>query len=131
MYASQEARDADIDELAAAGLRRAARALPGRRPRSFQDAVVAVPEGGWVGDFRRLASGGQRLSPHRRSPACGTARSRSTTPTSARATDPGDWPEDFLDEMFDRAVHDRRTGPARCCARRTASTVWASATDPW
>ena len=24
---------------------------------------------------------------------------------------PGHWPEEFLDEMFDRAVHDRSDGP--------------------
>ena len=58
MYHSQEQRDADIEELQAAAptdLRE--RFLASTR--GFQDAVVAVPEGGWAGEWRRLASGGE------------------------------------------------------------------------
>ena len=45
---------------------------------------------------------------------------------------PADWPEDFLDEMFDRVVRDR-DGRARrrCCARPTATYRWPAGTDPW
>ena len=109
MYASQEARDADIDDLAAVGPTE----LRGRflaATTLFQDAVVAVPEGGWVGDFRRLASGGQRLARI----AIPGMRHREVEIHHAdlgAGYGPGDWPAEFLGEMFDRAVHDRSDGP--------------------
>ena len=110
MYASQDARDADIDELAAAtpaDLRDRFLAATSR----FQEAVVAVPEGGWVGEFRRLGSGGQVLA------RIGIPGMRHREVEIHHADlgigyGPGHWPEDFLAEMFERVVHDRATGPA-------------------
>jgi maleylpyruvate isomerase len=109
MYASQEARDADIDELAAVGsteLRERFLAATA----GFEDAVVAVPEGGWVGDFRRLTSGGQRLA------RIGIPGMRHREVEIHHADlgvgyGPGHWPHEFLAEMFDRAVDDRSDEP--------------------
>ena len=115
MYASEEARDADIDELA-----------PGARPASsapgcsaaatdFADAIAAVPEDAWSTTDR--ADARRADLPGRRPPSgCGCARSRSTTPTSAPATATRDWPPEFaallLDAMAKRG-RGRRAVPGR------------------
>jgi maleylpyruvate isomerase len=109
MYASQEARDADIDELAPLGSAEIRERFLAATSR-FQDAVVAVPEGGWVGDFRRLGSGGQVLA------RIGIPGMRHREVEIHHADldvgyGPGHWPEEFLAEMFERVVHDRAQGP--------------------
>ncbi len=110
MYLSQEARDADIEELAAADpapLRE--RFLASTT--AFQEAVYAVPEGGWAGDFRRLAAGDVII----RRIAIPGMRHREVDIHHAdldAGYGPADWPEDFLDEMFNRVVRDREDGPA-------------------
>ena len=109
MYASQDSRDSDIDQLSSVGsaeLRERFLAATSR----FQDAVVGVPEGGWVGEFRRLASGGQVI---KRISIPGM-RHREVEIHHADlgvGYGPGHWPAEFLDEMFSRVVHDRAGGP--------------------
>jgi len=110
MYRSKDERDTDIEELAAAE-------PPVLRERFlasttlFHDAVVAVPEGGWAGEFRRLASGDTII----RRIAIPGMRHREVEIHHADL-DAGygaaDWPEDYLDEMFNRVVQDRQAGPA-------------------
>jgi maleylpyruvate isomerase len=109
MYVSQEVRDADIDKLAEeqpSALRE--RFLAGST--LFQDAVLAVPEGGWAGEFRRLSSGGQVI---RRIEIPGM-RMREVEIHHAdldAGYGPRDWPEPFLDDIYDRVVRDREDGP--------------------
>jgi len=110
MYRSQEERDTDIEELAAeepAALRE--RFLASTT--LFQDAAFAVPEGGWAGEFRRVAGGGpiiDRIS-------IPGMRHREVEIHHAdldAGYGPGDWPEDFLDRVFSRVVRDRAEGPS-------------------
>ena len=107
--ARRRRRTDDIEDLAggsAAQLRERFLASTAR----FQEAVVAVPEGGWAGEFRRLPSGGQVFQ------RIGLPGMRHREVEIHHADldagyGPGSWPPEFLDEMFLRLVHDRAGGP--------------------
>jgi maleylpyruvate isomerase len=109
MYASQEERDADIEKLAgedAAAVRE--RLLASTT--LFQEAAMAVPEDGWAGEFRRLSSGGQ-IIPRRQIPAMRLREVEIHHADLGAGYGPGDWPEPFLDDLFERVVQDREGGP--------------------
>ena len=109
MYRSKEARSDDIEALvgdSAAHLRERFLASTA----VFQEAVVAVPEGGWAGEFRRLPSGGQVFQ------RIGLPGMRHREVEIHHADldagyGPGSWPTEFLDEMLLRLVDDRAGGP--------------------
>ncbi len=109
MYRSEEARNDDIEGLAggpAAQLRERFLASTTH----FQEAVVAVPEGGWAGEFRRLPSGGQLFQ------RIGLPGMRHREVEIHHADldagyGPGSWPPEFLDGIFARLVDDRSGGP--------------------
>jgi maleylpyruvate isomerase len=110
MYLSQEERDADIEKLAGeepSALRD--RFLAGAT--LFRDAVTAVPEDGWAGEFRRLASGGP-IIPRIEIPGMRHREVEIHHADLAAGYGPRDWPEPFLDDIFDRVVRDREGGPA-------------------
>ncbi len=130
MYPSQEARDADIDELAAvgsaelrerflAGDHRASRTPSSRCPR----AAGWVTSAGWP----RVGS----VSPASAIPGMRHREVEIHHADLGAGYGPGHWPEEFLDEMFDRAVHDRADGPGALLRTPDGETRWASATDPW
>jgi len=109
MYESEDTRASDIEALQAAGateLRErflAATTL-------LQHAVVAVPEGGWAGEYRRLATGGE-LFPRIAIPGMRHREVEIHHADLDAGYGPAQWPTQFLDEMFDRLVEDRATGP--------------------
>ena len=128
MYASDEARDGDIDDLAAADRAELRdRFLAGTT--LIGDAVERLPDDLWTETFERTPGG--RVDPVRPpSPACGCARWRSTTPTWTPATRPGDWSDatsssHLIGAMVKRApadtsfrVHADRPGPHLDVRRR-------------
>ena len=109
LYASSETRDDDIADLAR---------LPAGRLRDrflasctlFHEAVDRVPEGGWVGEFRRVPGG-----PGFPVAALLPMRHREVEvhhADLAAGYSPADWPEAFLDAAFTAIVEDRQDGPA-------------------
>jgi maleylpyruvate isomerase len=110
MYSSQEARDADIEKLAGEDPS-AVRERFLASTTLFQEAAVAVPEDGWAGDFRRWPSGGQVI-PRLQIPAMRQREVEIHHADLGAGYGPGDWPEPFLDDLFDRVVRDREGGPA-------------------
>ena len=44
---------------------------------------------------------------------------------------PADWPEDFLDEMFNRVVRDRGDGPAALLRTPDGDVPLAGGAGPW
>jgi maleylpyruvate isomerase len=110
MYQSPAARDADIEELARA-------APPELRDRFlasttlFSEAVTGVPEGGWTGEFRRVAGDGPLLN---RIAIPGMRHREVEIHHGDLGTGygPADWPEEFLDRVFNRVVRDRESGAA-------------------
>jgi len=108
MYRSQEQRDADIEELAQAdGGELRERFLASCAV--FQEAVVAVPEGGWAGEFRRLAGGGQIVN-RIAIPGMRLREVEIHHGDLGTGYGPADWPEGFLDKVFNRVVRDRSEG---------------------
>lgn len=109
MYRSQDVRDADIEQLGRADHAE----LRDRFLASttvFAEAVMAVPEGGWAGEFRRTGDGGALV---RRISIPGM-RHRELEIHHAdldAGYGPRDWPEEFLDSVFNRVVRDRADGP--------------------
>ena len=109
IYASSEARDADIDALAA---------VPPAMLRDrflasctfFQEAAERVPDDRWVGEFSRVPGGPgfpvQALLPMRHREV--EVHHADLGASYSRA----DWPEIFLDAAFNAVVHDREEGPA-------------------
>ena len=75
MYCSQDARDADIKELAAADHAELRERLLLVSLTTFQDAVVAMPDESWSGRFDRTGGGWRHVAPRRRTPHAG-ARDR-------------------------------------------------------
>ena len=110
MYLSLADRDADIEELArAAPPELRARFLAGTT--LFQEAVTGVPVGGWAGEFRRVASGGPLINRI----AIPGMRHREVEihhGDLGAGYGPADWPEEFLDRVFNRVVRDRESGEA-------------------
>jgi len=108
MYDSPEDRDADIEELAKAGPAE----LRDRFLASttlFHEAVVAVPEGGWAGEFRRVSVGAPTINRI----AIPGMRHREVEIHHAdldTGYGPAQWPEEFLDRVFNRVVRDREDG---------------------
>lgn len=108
MYASQERRDADIDELAPA----TPSALRDRFFASctlFQDAVLHTPEAAWAGSFPRIPG----ADPWPASEILGMRRREVEIHHADLDVgySPADWPEELVDAVFNRVVHDRKTGP--------------------
>jgi maleylpyruvate isomerase len=109
MYASLERRDGDIEALAGlppADLRD--RFLASTT--DVQDAVVAVPEGGWAGDFRRV-DGDEQLVARISIPAMRHREVEIHHVDLLVGYAAADWPEEFLGEVFDRVRRDRADGP--------------------
>jgi len=108
MYGSQQERDADIETLAQAD----PTDLRDRFLASttiFHEAVVAVPEGGWAGEFRRVSGGGPligRIS----IPGMRHREVEIHHGDLEAGYGPADWPEKFLDSVFNRVVRDRADG---------------------
>ena len=109
MYPSQAARDADIQELAAAG-------PPALRDRFLasctliHEALGRVPEEAWGGTFRRLPG-----TPPLPLGALPGMRHREVEVHHAdlgAGYGPADWPEPFLDATFNQVVGDRAEGTA-------------------
>jgi maleylpyruvate isomerase len=109
MYPSEGARADDIEALVeGSGAELRERFLASTTV--FHEAVVAVPDGSWAGEFRRLASGGQVFQ---RVDLPGM-RHREVEIHHAdldAGYGPARWPREFLDETFDRVVRDRAGGP--------------------
>jgi len=109
MYPSDQQRDADIDELVAAGpdeLRHRVLASTTR----FADQVEAMPRGGWEGAYNRLPEGPTW-------PAVTIVATRRRE-VEVHHTDlglsyaPQDWPEDFVVELLDAVTVDHAgSGP--------------------
>lgn len=108
MYLSQEVRDTAVEDLAVAE-RAALRERFMASTTHFWEAVVAVPEGGWQGEFRRVASGGDLLQ-RVAVPAMRRLEVEVHHADLGTGYGPADWPETFLDEVFNRLVHDRDEG---------------------
>ena len=85
MYASQEARDADIADARRQPTRRDPRPAARRRPPSSPTRSARCPTTPGGTDIERTP-GGRTFTAGGASRACGCARWRSTTPTSAPAT---------------------------------------------
>lgn len=110
MYRSQEDRDADIEELAKAGPAELRERFLASTT-LFHEAVVAVPEGGWAGEFRRVSAGGSMIN---RIAIPGMRHREVEIHHGDLATGygPAEWPEEFLDRVFNRVVRDREDGTA-------------------
>jgi maleylpyruvate isomerase len=109
MYASQESRDAEVAGLAA----ESPSALRDRFLASctrFQDAVDHMPDDGWAGSFRR--SPGADPWPAAELPTMRWREVEIHHADLAAGYTVADWPEPFLDAMFNRVVHDREAGPS-------------------
>ncbi len=109
MYASQQSRDADIDELSGAS-------PSGLRDRLlgscalFNDAMHRVPDDAWEGRFERTPGG-----PQFRRTSIPTMRLQELEIHHADLAvgySAADWPAEFVDLMFTRVVQDRADGPA-------------------
>ncbi len=107
MYASQERRDADIDALAAeAPARVRDRFLASCT--AFQDALDHLPADAWKASFERTP-GGQVL-PLVEVPAMRRREVEIHHADLDHGYGPADWPEEFVDTVFNRVVHDREGG---------------------
>lgn len=107
MYASQEQRDGDIETLGATSPTQ----LRDRFLASctaFQDALDHLPAEAWTGSFDRTP-GGQRL-PLAEVPAMRRREVEIHHADLDHAYRPADWPEEFVDTVFNRVVHDREAG---------------------
>ncbi len=109
MYDSRESRDADIAELATAPSSDLRDHLLAGSTR-FQESWERMPEDAWAGSFRRTPEADAR-------PAAEIGRMRHAE-LEIHHTDlltgytPADWPEDYLDAVFNRVVGDRQDGPS-------------------
>jgi len=107
MYASQERRDGDIDALAAeAPARVRDRFLASCT--AFQDALDHLPAEAWAGTFERTP-GGQVL-PLVEVPAMRRREVEIHHADLDHGYGPAAWPEEFVDTVFNRVVHDREGG---------------------
>ncbi len=109
MYVSQETRDADIADLAAAPLDWLRERFLASTT-TFVDAAVSVPAGGWQGHFRRLEDGAP-FRPRVAIPWMRLMEVEIHHGDLATGYRPADWPESFLDRVFNIVVDDRVDGP--------------------
>ncbi|WP_372728308.1 maleylpyruvate isomerase N-terminal domain-containing protein [Nocardioides sp.] len=103
MYASQEARDRDIEELVEQGPAAMRDALMSGCHR-FQEAVENLPEACWTGSFPRVP-GGQRFEV---ADIVATRRREVEVHHADLGAQysPDDWPDDFVVELLDTVVVD-------------------------
>ncbi|MDN4174818.1 maleylpyruvate isomerase family mycothiol-dependent enzyme [Nocardioides sp. SOB77] len=101
MYPSQEQRDADIEELAAATPAEQRDRLLASTT-AFADALAAVPEDGWAGTFDRTP--GQRPRPLVDVPAMRLREVEVHHVDLGRDVVPADWPAEFAVALVDAMV---------------------------
>jgi len=109
MYESNDSRATAIDTLAATTPADLRERFLGSTT-LVEDAVVAVPAGGWVGDWRRTSSGGEQF-PRIAIPAMRHVEVEVHHADLGAGYGPRHWPEEFVAATFHRVVADHADGP--------------------